>query len=324
MILDSVYPQVKSPEPLLKGWPNSDLEMNAAPELASTPAPAKIVLIIGSDPEVESTLSRLLGSEGWSIDWASENDAAFVKARSQSFDLIVTGRHTSGREDVEFLRKLRNIRPHTRLIILTDDSTPADVLASMREHAFAYLSNTFSIEALEELVRQALDSPTWDDGIEVASATPEWIHLSVRCDLETADRLLLFMCEISDLPDDEKNDVSTAFREMLLNAMEHGGKFDPSQYVKISYIRTSHMVLCRIKDPGTGFSLEEIQHAAFANPPEDPTRHISTRDEKGMRPGGFGVLLAKNLVDDLIYGEKGNEVLLIKYLTPPERPKVSD
>jgi hypothetical protein len=33
-----------------------------------------------------------------------------------------------------------------------------------------------------------------------------------------------------------------------------------------------------------------------------------------LRPGGYGVLLARHFVDELIYGEKGNDVLLIKYL----------
>jgi hypothetical protein len=40
-----------------------------------------------------------------------------------------------------------------------------------------------------------------------------------------------------------------------------------------------------------------------------------------MRPGGFGVLMARNLVDQLIYSQDGNDVLLIKYIglvVPPE------
>jgi anti-sigma regulatory factor (Ser/Thr protein kinase) len=74
------------------------------------------------------------------------------------------------------------------------------------------------------------------------------------------------------------------------------------------------MVLCRIKDPGEGFTLDEIQHAAVANPPDDPIRHAAYRQERGMRPGGYGILLAQKLVDELIYNEEGNEVLLVKYL----------
>jgi len=74
------------------------------------------------------------------------------------------------------------------------------------------------------------------------------------------------------------------------------------------------MVTCLIIDPGLGFTLDEISHAAIANPADDPIRHIALREEQGMRPGGYGVLLAQQLVDELIYGQHGNEVLLIKYL----------
>jgi anti-sigma regulatory factor (Ser/Thr protein kinase) len=73
-------------------------------------------------------------------------------------------------------------------------------------------------------------------------------------------------------------------------------------------------VACRIKDPGDGFSLQENMDAAANNPPDDPLRHVKHREAQGMRPGGYGVLLAKNLVDEVFYTEKGNEVLLIKYI----------
>ena len=42
------------------------------------------------------------------------------------------------------------------------------------------------------------------------------------------------------------------------------------------------------------------------------------RDKLGMRPGGFGILLTRALVDELLYNEKGNEALLIKYLRRPQ------
>ena len=137
----------------------------------------------------------------------------------------------------------------------------------------------------------------------------------------TAERLLQFLREIADLPDEERQNVGMAFREMLLNAMEHGGHFDPEKYVEICYVRTRHMVMARIKDPGDGFTLDEVRHAAIGNPPDDPIAHVIRRNEEGLRPGGYGVMLAKNLVDELIYGEKGNEVLLVKYLPEFEAPK---
>jgi anti-sigma regulatory factor (Ser/Thr protein kinase) len=252
------------------------------------------------------------------MEVAQDNKTVLGRVRIRPYDLIITGEKTPGREDVELLQKIRQVRPHTRLIILTDDSTPEDVIASMREHAFGYFSKPFSLESLAETVRIVTDGPCWDDGIEVLSATPTLISLAVRCDVRTGDRLLIFLGEISDLPQREKCQVGIAFREMLLNAIEHGGHFDPEQYIEITYVRARKMVMCRIKDPGEGFSLDEIRHAAFANPPEDPMQHFTRREELGLRPGGYGVLMARHLVDELIYGEKGNEVLLVKYLGQKE------
>jgi anti-sigma regulatory factor (Ser/Thr protein kinase) len=50
------------------------------------------------------------------------------------------------------------------------------------------------------------------------------------------------------------------------------------------------------------------------NPPEDPLRHTKFRLRKGLRPGGFGIMVVRQIADELIYNEHGNEVLLIKYL----------
>ncbi|HET7105340.1 MAG TPA: ATP-binding protein [Candidatus Acidoferrum sp.] len=274
-------------------------------------------LVVRSGLEIDQLLSSLLQQEKLEIQFAANNTEALQLAKEKPFDLILTGEQTPGKEDIELLRRLRMVRPHTRLIILTEEFVPGDVLAAIRERAFSYFSRPFSTERLGEMIRIALTEPVWDDGIEILHGTPNWVRLCVRCDLATANRLLQFYREASDLPDAETEEVATAFREILMNAMEHGGQFDPSQHVEVSYVRTRRMVLCRVKDPGQGFSLEELEHSAIANPEEDPFKHMETREAQGKRPGGFGILMATKLVDDLIYNEKGNEVLLVKYLDKP-------
>jgi len=290
------------------------LDAIAPPSASSTNHRA---LLVRSGPEIDQLLTNLFQQEEWGIRFAANNAEALQLAKDALFDVIITGECTPGKEDIELLRRLRMVRPHTRLIILTEEFVPGDVLAAIRERAFSYFSRPFSTERLAEMIRIAISEPFWDDGIEVLSGTPNWVRLCVRCDLATANRLLQFYREASDLPDAETEEVATAFREILMNAMEHGGKFDPSQHVEVSYVRTRRMVLCRVKDPGQGFSLEELEHSAIANPEEDPFKHMETREAQGKRPGGFGILMATKLVDDLIYNEKGNEVLLVKYLDKP-------
>jgi len=294
--------------------------MSSAPNTEKRPFAVKNALVVGADPQVQTVLLGVLEPGSWAVVSVPDNLSALAEARGKAFDLIVTSDKTSGREDIELLRKIRRVRPHTRLIILAGESTPSDVITSMRECAFSYFSKPFSLDTLAEMIRLATDGPCWDDGIKIVSGTPELIRILSRCDLKTADRLVHFLNEIAELPDPERNQVATAFREMLLNAIEHGGGLDPNQYVEIEYVRARHMVTCHITDPGQGFTLDEIPHAAIANPTDDPIRHIALREEQGMRPGGFGVLLAQQLVDELIYGQDGNEVLLIKYLDSA-RPK---
>jgi DNA-binding NarL/FixJ family response regulator len=296
--------------------------MNASPHPQPRPFPVRTALVVDADPEVEAVLTNVLNPDSWSIRHVSDNVTTLALAQAVPCDLILTSQKTSGKEDVELLRMLRRVRPHTRLIILTDETTPADVIASMRERAFSYFSKPFSFESLAAMIRSAAEGPCWDEGIEVLSATPSWIRLAASCDLRTAERLVQFINEIADLPDEERNHVATAFREILLNAIEHGARFNPNEFVEISYVRARHMVMCRVKDPGEGFSLDQIRHSALANPPDDPIRHATYRETQGLRPGGYGVLLARELVDELIYNEKGNDVMLIKYLDVPAGGKL--
>lgn len=288
--------------------------MSTLPKIESQLVAVRTALLVDNDPEIEGLVRRVLDPRSWAIQHVADNAAALLLVREKSFDLILTSQRTCGRDDVELLRKIRRVRPHTRLIILTDDKTPADVIESMRERAFSYFSKPFSTDTLAAMIGLAIDGPCWDDGIEIISATPEWIRLLVRCDLKSAERVLQFLEEFAELPDPEKHAVGAASREMLLNAIEHGGKFDPKQQVEIGYVRARHVITCRITDPGPGFTLGEIPHAAVANPPDDPLRHFAYREAQGMRPGGLGVLLTQRLVDELVYSQDGNDVVLVKYL----------
>ena len=292
--------------------------------MPDTPDTAKssqeAVLIVDANPEIDALIRKIASEAKWKVEHVPSNEAALAAVQGRHFDVVVTSEKTSGTEDVALLRRIRRIHPHTRVIILTGAGAPEAVIAAMRENAFSYFTAPFVPSQLEDMLQKALEAPAWDDGIELESATPAWIRLSVRCDHTTAERLVQFVDEIGeDLALADRAHLSTAFREMLLNAMEHGGRFDPNEYVEISYLRSSRAVSCRIRDPGEGFSLNEIPHAAVSNAPEDPCGHLTHREAQGLRPGGFGILLTKNLVDEVIYSEKGNEVILIKHLDQARR-----
>jgi len=206
-------------------------------------------------------------------------------------------------------------QPADAKVILAGSRDPAGVLAAIREHAYAYFHKPISAGPLADMVQLALDATTWRDDIRVASARPEWITLEVRCKLEAAERTTQFIREmLADLEPQTAEDIAAAFRELLINAIEHGGKSDAHKRVRASLLRTSHAVMTHIADPGKGFSLETLPHAAISNPDGSPTKHIEYREEHGKRAGGFGILMSRHLVDELLYNQRGNAVLAMKYL----------
>ena len=164
------------------------------------------------------------------------------------------------------------------------------------------------------MVKRALSEEHWRSGIAVLSATPDWLTLRVQSRILTAERVVQFMRELaSDRPGDEREDLVLAFREMLLNAMEHGSGFDPEQVIEVSAVRTARSIVYHFRDPGPGFQRQALPHATRSSEPEDIVAAAEFRDEAGLRPGGFGMLIVRNLVDEVIYNEAGNQVILVKY-----------
>lgn len=147
------------------------------------------------------------------------------------------------------------------------------------------------------------------------SSDPNWICLRIAPDLALKQRVAdFFRSQLDDLPGDLCDKLALAVEELIGNSIEHGCTVSPACAVDLSCLRTTRFLLFEIRDAGPGFSLNSIPHAAFSNPPEDPLRHAEYRSQMGLRPGGFGILLVKQIADELIYNEHGNAVALIKYL----------
>jgi anti-sigma regulatory factor (Ser/Thr protein kinase) len=236
------------------------------------------------------------------------------RLRQHWFDLVITDHQTSFAEDLALFGEMEHVRPGIKTIILAPKTTPDDVIAALRSHVFAVFSTPCNADDFTAMVALALESHNWREGVRVISARPEWVELRVECHLLTAERLVNFMSELAaDVSSPQRAELVMAFREILLNAMEHGAGFQSEKVVEVSAIRTSRAIVYYYRDPGDGFEINALPHAAVSSPEGDPLRHAEYREDRGMRPGGFGILLTKRLVDQIIYSEQGNEVILIKH-----------
>ncbi len=275
---------------------------------------ARCLLVVDSDPAVHELVTGLLKREDRTIERAYDGHEAFDYLRRSACDLVLAGQGRNGIDGLSLLRRASSLCPRARVIV-TGEPEPERIARAIRHHAYSYFHKPLPAAPLAEMVQQALESTSWKGDIRIISARAEWITMDLRCKLEAVERCTQFVREMeSDLPAQKRDDVVVAFRELLMNAVEHGGKSDSAKHVRFSLVRTARSLIVQIRDPGPGFSLDVLPHAAISNPEDSPTRHVEFRVEQGQRPGGFGILMSRNLVDELVYNERGNAVLFVKNL----------
>jgi len=275
------------------------------------------ILIIGSDKQVSRKIGDALTTADFPMEYAAGDADALQRLRMRSFGVVITDPDTTVEEDLALLQEMRSIRPGVKSIVLSPHSTPDEIIAALRARVFACFTPPFDAGEIANLACSAASDSQGREDIQILSARPGWVSVRVNSRLITAERLMTFANELSaQLPEDTRQDMMQAFREILMNAMEHGAAFNPEQVVEITAVRTKRTMVFYVRDPGAGFRRESLEHVAANSPVDDPAAHIMQREAAGMRPGGYGLLLAGGTVDELIYSEIGNEVLLIKYLNP--------
>ncbi len=230
---------------------------------------------------------------------------------ARAFDVIITSPMVPASRDIAMVKAARELQPGIRTVVIAPELTPADIITALRNEVFACFAMPVAKDELRDAIAQALDAEA-SNGIEVLSALPNWITLKVACRRITADRLTRFISELAaEIPKGDRHDLATAFREVLLNAMEHGAGFDPGKVIEVTAIRTKRTIVYYFKDPGPGFNPKAPGLVATE---QDPLTHLSYREAEGKRPGGFGMLLTSKLVDEVHYNERGNEVFLVKHI----------
>jgi serine/threonine-protein kinase RsbW len=90
--------------------------------------------------------------------------------------------------------------------------------------------------------------------------------------------------------------------EALANAMLYGNAEDPSKNVVVELVLDEGRLQATIRDCGAGFDPSTIP---------DPTR-----PENLARPCGRGLFLMRQMLDEVSFNDRGNEVTLVLRLDP--------
>ncbi|MDM4018560.1 ATP-binding protein [Roseiconus lacunae] len=121
---------------------------------------------------------------------------------------------------------------------------------------------------------------------------------------ELVDELLAAMTE-REWPSADLFRTQLAYQEAIVNAIRHGNHSDPDKTVTVEMSCDDQRATITITDQGDGFDPNDVP---------DPRS-----DELLEVPGGRGVLLINEIMNEVAYNDRGNQIKMtkIKGANPP-------
>lgn len=270
------------------------------------------ILVAEDDPAIRTVFTRLLEGAGYEVSAFANGQSALEKIESGArFDVAITDLHMPGVAGDELLKRLKVKSPLTPVIVVTGVRDIEAIEECFRNDAYRYLRKPFTKDELLQLVRQALQEAAASSGRigKVNRDQEGWVELTAPSRQEYLDRFQEFCDAILDSRLDEKarNELKIAVQELGQNAIEWGNKLDRNSMIRVAWKLEKDRIVIRIADEGPGFDPKSIP-----DPTIDPIATIENREKVGKRPGGFGIHLARRVMDRVTYNERGNVVFLEK------------
>jgi serine/threonine-protein kinase RsbW len=131
----------------------------------------------------------------------------------------------------------------------------------------------------------------------------ELLNLAFPADLEAIDTVADAITETLiqlQVPEQKRLEIALAVQEALVNAVVHGCKNNPSKEVRCR-LQSDPLgrIVITVTDPGPGFSPDLLS---------DPRRQENLYADHGR-----GVYLIRQLMDEVSFERRGNEIRMWKY-----------
>jgi two-component system response regulator AtoC len=115
------------------------------------------VLIVDDERKMRRVLQILLEQMGLESVAAESGEAALEHLGTEKADLVLTDLKMPGMNGVELLSRVRTLDPDVPVIVLTAHGTVQTAVEAMKHGAFDYVLKPFDVEAIELVIRKALE-----------------------------------------------------------------------------------------------------------------------------------------------------------------------
>lgn len=272
--------------------------------------PPRYVLIVEDEHETNEILAGLVRARGFTPVPLRSGAEVLPAVKQYRPELILLDLMLPDLDGFTVCERLKRDR-HTNLIpvvMVTALNNVDHHLRGVRVGANGYVPKPFTAEKIYAAIDGAL---AWSREHRERGTTGE-VQFDVRGELgylQEINDLLTDLYARTPLTDRQVKDLKQALLEMGSNAIEWGHRKNAELPLRVTYRIDPSSVTLVIRDQGPGFDPRTLPHAASE---DNPIGHLDVRNDLGLREGGFGIMLARGLVDEFRYNDRGNEVTLVK------------
>ena len=271
----------------------------------------RTVLVVDDERDTNDILASLVQARGFEPIQVFSGAETLAAVAEQQPDLILLDLMLPDIDGFELCDRLKrsretNLIPIVMVTALAGCAPPRRGRARRRQRL---LDQAVHPAQLYEVMEKAL---AWHEEHQKRGTTGE-INFDIRSELtylSQASDMLADLFAHTPLTDRHIKDLKQAVMEMGGNAIEWGHRKNAELVLRITYRIDPTSRHVDHHRPRSGLQPRNLPHAASD---EDPIGHIEIRNELGLREGGFGIMLARGLVDEFRYNRLGNEVTLVKH-----------
>jgi len=99
----------------------------------------KKVLLVDDEKEFIQTLAERLEVRDFNVQTAFDGEEALSKIKAQDFDVVILDVLMPGKNGIETLREIKNLKPLISVIMLTGHATVETAIDGMKAGAYDYL-----------------------------------------------------------------------------------------------------------------------------------------------------------------------------------------
>lgn len=271
--------------------------------------------------ERKKLFESFLSVPGWDVFYLPCHENVASMAVEFKPDCLLVDETVREVDSFEICKKVRDLSSSNDLpiiMVLSDNSTIEDVDV-LRLGIDSVIPSNVDVKEFKNVLEDKL---VLKKSMKKNEYVDDWVEFEIDNDIRFVKEIHALVEKLilrSKLSPTQIFKLEYSFKEMLQNAWEHGNRKDTNKKIRISYVLFDDRLVIKITDEGSGFIINKVE-----DPTIDPVGAMQRRQKEGKRAGGWGIASVRKLMDELMFSELGNIVLMVKYLNKDKEETESE